>query len=763
MPAAAAAYLEGLNPEQQVAIETLDGPVLVLAGAGTGKTRVLTTRIAHILATGRAYPSQILAVTFTNKAAREMKERIGGYVGDAIEGMPWLGTFHAIGVRILRRHYELVGLKSGFTILDVDDQIRLLKQVIEAANIDKDRWPARQLAGLIDDWKNRGLTPQKVPQGEAFAFANGQGAALYGAYQARLKELNAVDFGDLLLEGLRLFQEHPDVLAEYQRRFRYILVDEYQDTNVVQYLWLRLIAQGSPNICCVGDDDQSIYGWRGAEVDNILRFETDFPGATVVRLERNYRSTGHILAAASGLISHNQGRLGKTLFTDGADGEKVTVTGVWDDEEEARGIGEDIEAFRAEGRSLNEIAILVRASFQMRAFEDRFVTLGLPYRVIGGPRFYERQEIKDAIAYLEITLNPLNDLKFERIVNVPKRGIGDTSVRRIRDLARSRGIPMFHAAREIVETEEIGGKARRSLAGLVESFDRWHRALESERHTELAELILDESGYTAMWQADKSPQAQSRLENLKELIRFMHEFESLAGFLEHVSLVMDTEQADDGQRVTLMTLHAAKGLEFDTVFLPGWEEGLFPHQRSLDESGLEGLEEERRLAYVGLTRARKLAKVSFAQNRRTRGLYQSATPSRFVDELPEEHVAVLESRSPFGGAYQNFNRGFANPYGASRFEEAAPVFENSYETPGWQRAQSQWRKQGNKPRQGPMQIDGELVASSTANTAAFDVGARVFHQKFGYGDVTEVDGNKLTVEFDKAGRKRVVDSFLQAG
>ena len=760
--APAAPYLDGLNPEQTTAIETLDGPVLVLAGAGTGKTRVLTTRIAHILASGRAYPSQILAVTFTNKAAREMKERIGGFVGEAIEGMPWLGTFHSIGVKILRRHYELVGLKSGFTILDTDDQIRLLKQVIEAENIDKDRWPARQLAGLIDDWKNRGLTPDKVPKGEDFAFANGQGARLYAVYQDRLKELNAVDFGDLLLECLRLFQQHPDVLAEYHRRFRYILVDEYQDTNVAQYFWLRLLAQGAPNICCVGDDDQSIYGWRGAEVDNILRFEADFPGAVVIRLERNYRSTGHILAAASHLIAHNKGRLGKTLFTDGDNGERVTVTGVWDDEEEARTIADEIESLAAASHSLDEIAILVRASFQMRAFEDRFVTLGLPYRVIGGPRFYERQEIKDAIAYLEITLNPLNDLRFERIVNVPKRGIGDTSVRRIRDLARARGIAMYQAAREIVETEEIAGKARRSLTNLIASFERWRGEVETQRHTDLAEMILDESGYTAMWQADKSPQAQSRLENLKELIRFMDEFDSLAGFLEHVSLVMDTDQGNDGDRVTLMTLHAAKGLEFDTVFLTGWEEGLFPHQRSLDESGLAGLEEERRLAYVGLTRARCSARVSFAQNRRTRGLYQSATPSRFIDELPEEHVDIKESSSPFGGAYANFNKGFGNPYGASRFDESATAFESSYETPGWQRAQNQWRKQGGRSRGGPMQIEGELVASSVSSSSAFDVGARVFHQKFGYGDVADVDGNKLTVDFDKAGRKRVVDSFLQS-
>ena len=533
--------------------------MLVLAGAGTGKTRVLTTRIAHILCTGRARGSEILAVTFTNKAAREMKARIGALVGGAVEGMPWLGTFHAIGVKILRRHAELVGLKSSFTILDTDDQIRLIKQVIESEGLDKDRWPARQLAALIDSWKNRGLTPDKVPRGEAFAFAEGKGAALYAAYQKRLKELNATDFGDLLLEVLRLFQQNPDVLTQYRGRFRYTLVDEYQDTNVAQYLLLRLIAAGSPNICCVGDDDQSIYGWRGAEVDNILRFEQDFPGAKVIRLERNYRSTGHILAAASGLIAHNKGRLGKTLFTDDDMGNRVGVFGVWDDEEEARTIGDDIEALRKAGRSLDDIAILVRASFQMRAFEDRFVTLGLPYRVVGGPRFYERQEIKDAIAYLEVTLNPANDLKFERIVNVPKRGLGDTAVKRVTELGRARGISLYQAAREIVETEELTGRARKSLADLLTAFERWRGRIEGMKHTELAELILDESGYTQMWQNDKSPQAHSRLENLKELIRFMHEFETLEGFIEHVSLVMDVDTADGGDRVSLMTLARRQG------------------------------------------------------------------------------------------------------------------------------------------------------------------------------------------------------------
>jgi len=784
-----AAYLDGLNPEQRLAVETLDGPLLVLAGAGTGKTKVLTSRIAHIMNMGRASAHQILAVTFTNKAAREMKHRIAAIVGPAAEGMAWLGTFHAIGVKILRHHHELVGLKSGFTILDMDDQLRLMKQVIEAEGIDKDRWPARQLANLIDSWKNRALTPDRVPAAEALSFAGGKGQVLYAAYQKRLKELNACDFGDLLVENIRLFREHPDVLESYQRRFRFILVDEYQDTNVAQYLWLRLLAQTPSstqpaNICCVGDDDQSIYGWRGAEVDNILRFDKDFPGATVIRLERNYRSTGHILAAAATLISKNTGRLGKTLFTDDALGEKVTVTGVWDDEEEARTICDHIEQERKAGANLNEVAILVRASFQMRSLEDRLVTTGLPYRVIGGPKFYERQEIRDAIAYLEVTLNPANDLKFERIVNTPKRGLGDTTIKRLRELAIAREMPMYSAAREMVQSNELTGKTRRSMSDLLTSFERWRGQVDSMRHTELAELILDESGYTAMWQADKTPQAQSRLENLKELVRFMHDFENLAGFIEHVSLVMDTSQGDDGERVSLMTLHAAKGLEFDTVFLPGFEEGLFPHQRSLDESGIEGLEEERRLAYVGITRAKKRAKISFAQNRRARGLYQSAIPSRFVDELPEDNVDVVEAKSPFGGAYKNF--GTANPFGASRFDAesdrtptggfVSPNQRSTYDTPGWQRAQARtasdsFAKPADKDaarkaarsaatRKGPLTIEGTLTASSGAQSI-YKPGERVFHDKFGYGTISAVEGNKLTINFEKAGEKHVVDSFVE--
>ncbi|MGE0007498.1 MAG: ATP-dependent helicase [Parvibaculaceae bacterium] len=747
-----APYLEGLNPEQRAAVETTDGPLLVLAGAGTGKTRVLTTRLAHILATGRAWPGQILCVTFTNKAAREMKERIGHLIGGVVEGMTWLGTFHAIGVKILRSHAALAGLKSGFSILDTDDQIRLLKQVIEASGIDEKRWPARQLASLIDNWKNRGLLPARVPAGEAHGFANGRGAELYAEYQARLRVVNAVDFGDLLLEVLHIFQDHPDVLKEYQRRFKYMLVDEYQDTNVAQYLWLRLLAQGHRNICCVGDDDQSIYGWRGAEVDNILRFEKDFPGARVIRLERNYRSTPQILGAASGLIARNESRLGKTLRTEREDGEQLTLRSHWDGDEEARAVGDDIESLQRKGERLNDMAILVRASFQMRAFEDRFITLGVPYRVIGGPRFYERQEVRDALAYFKVTASPDNDLAFERIVNVPKRGIGDTSVKRLHEFARRDGVSLYRAAEVVSRTDELPGKTRNALRDLLSSFARWRQALSGLPHVELAEIILDESGYTAMWQNDKSPEAQGRLENLKELVRSMGEFETMAGFLEHIALVMDTDSGTGEDKVNIMTLHSAKGLEFGTVFLPGWEEGLFPHQRSLDEKGRAGLEEERRLAYVGITRAKRRATISFAQNRRVRNLWQSSLPSRFVDELPEAHVEI----SPMSNSYGGYGIG---SYGASRFEERTTPFSNTYETPGWQRAQRAYAR-GEAMRSAPHIIEGQLVARETEgkNIAR---GARVFHQKFGYGRVTHVDGNKLTIDFDKAGEKRVLDSFVE--
>lgn len=754
-----APYMDGMNAEQRDAVESIDGPLLVLAGAGTGKTRVLTTRIGHILATGSAHPGQILSVTFTNKAAREMKERIGRLIGGAVEGMPWLGTFHSIGVKLLRRHAELVGLKSNFTILDTDDQIRLMKQIIKAENIDEKRWPARQLANLIDSWKNRGWSADQVPKGDVGSFANGKGGELYQAYQDRLKALNAVDFGDLLLECLNLFRKNPDVLKEYHSRFKYILVDEYQDTNVAQYMWLRLLAQGNSNICCVGDDDQSIYGWRGAEVDNILRFEKDFPGAKVIRLERNYRSTGHILGAAAGLIENNEDRLGKTLFTDTAEmGNPVIVSSVWDSEEEARAIGEDIEQLQRGGHTLNNMAILVRASFQMRSFEDRFVTLGLNYRVIGGPRFYERMEIRDALAYFRAMLQPADDLAFERIVNTPRRGLGDATLNLLHTFARARSIPLIQAAHELCQTEELKPKPRKALSDLVNSLSRWREQADNLPHTEIAEIILDESGYTEMWQNDRSADAPGRLENLKELIRSMEEFESMGGFLEHISLVMDVDTQEDYDAVSIMTLHSAKGLEFDTVYLPGWEEGLFPHQRALDESGRSGLEEERRLAYVGLTRAKKAAKIWFVSNRRIHGTWQSSIPSRFLDELPETHAEINEGDSSYGG----YGSSGGGAYGASRFD-TQDTFRNTYSTPGWQRAQQHSKTAGPKRNSGgPRTIEGELVAKSgSAASSNFALGERVFHMKFGYGLVAQIDGNKLTVDFDKAGRKKVVDSFLE--
>lgn len=780
-------YMTGLNPEQREAVETLDGPVLVLAGAGTGKTRVLTTRIAHLLETGRAYPSQILAVTFTNKAAREMKERIGVLVGGAVEGMPWLGTFHSIGVKLLRRHSELVGLRSDFTILDTDDVVRLIKQLIQAEGLDDKRWPAKQFAGMIDGWKNKGLLPPDIPEGDARAFANGKGRELYAAYQARLRTLNACDFGDLLLHPIALFRKAPDLLKEYHQRFRYILVDEYQDTNTAQYMWLRLLAQRPKdvpqNVCCVGDDDQSIYGWRGAEVENILRFDKDFPGAKVIKLERNYRSTEHILGAAGHLIAHNEGRLGKTLFTDRVDpeDEKVIVDAAWDSEEEARAVGEEIERLqRGDGRSdakkhaLNDMAILVRASFQMREFEDRFVTLGLNYRVIGGPRFYERLEIRDAMAYFRMVCQPADDLAFERIVNTPKRGLGDTTIRYLHDSARARDVPMLQAASEMIETDELKPKARKALFDVVQNFRNWQARLETVPHTELAEQILEESGYTDMWKNDKTAEAPGRLENLKELIRSMEQFESMRGFLEHVSLVMDAETNENLDAVSIMTLHSAKGLEFETVFLPGWEEGLFPHQRALDEGGRSGLEEERRLAYVGITRAKRRCHIWFVSNRRIHGLWQSTMPSRFLDELPPSHVDVAASESSSFGGY-----GGRGGYGQSRFDKADAFAGNSYSTPGWKRAQANktdatrdnWGSRSGHAverigygESGPRgrTIDGELVAKSTTDTPSkFTTGDRVFHIKFGNGNITAIEGNKLTIEFDKAGQKRVLDGFVE--
>ena len=728
-------YLVRLNPEQREAVEAVDGPVLVLAGAGTGKTRVLTTRFAHILLTRRAFPSQVLAVTFTNKAAREMRERVGAILGHPAEGL-WLGTFHALCARMLRRHAPMVGLTGSFSILDTDDQMRLLKQVMESLGLDAKRWAPQAVMAVIQRWKDRGLAPGGIPASEDSDFAQGRMREVYRAYQARLAAVNAADFGDLLLHVVEILRGNPDVLQQYHRTFRYILVDEYQDTNVVQYLWLRLLAQGHRNICCVGDDDQSIYSWRGAEVENILRFEHDFPGARIVRLEANYRSTAPILGAAAGLIANNEGRLGKTLRPgrNDADGERVSVVGLWDSDEEARMVGDRAEVLRREGNSLSEMAILVRTGAQTRAFEERLMTLGLPYKVVGGLRFYERQEIRDAIAYMRLVNQPADDLAFERIVNLPRRGVGEGALRSIHVRAREMEAPLMDAAGDLVLRGVVRGRVRESLGELLQGFARWREVLARDGHQTMLATMLDETGYTEMWKQDKSPDAPGRLDNLKELVRALSDFDTLSGFLEHVSLVMENEESSGGDRVSLMTLHAAKGLEFDTVFLPGWEEGLFPSQRTMDESGAKGLEEERRLAYVGLTRARRRAIVSHAANRRLYANWQTSIPSRFVDELPDDHVERTGS-----AALQR-----------DRMITAPSVFSNGFG--------GQFPLVARRPRT----IEAWEQPGRPARADAIPVGARVFHQKFGYGTVTATQDNRLDIAFDKAGDKRVLDRFVEA-
>ncbi|WP_421780026.1 ATP-dependent helicase [Kiloniella litopenaei] len=736
-------YLTGLNESQMDAVQTTDGPVLVLAGAGTGKTRVLTTRLAHILATGKAFPGQVLAVTFTNKAAQEMKERVASILNEPTVERWWLGTFHAIAVRMLRSHAEKVGLGTDFAIIDTDDQLRLVKQLLKENNLDDKKWPPKSVLGVIQRWKDRGQTPDHVSANEAKEFAGGRIHKIYQSYQQRMKELNACDFGDLLLHTLVIFQTYPDVLADYHRRFHYILVDEYQDTNVAQYLWLRLLAQGHQNVCCVGDDDQSIYGWRGAEVGNILRFEKDFPGAKVVRLERNYRSTGRILAAASSVISHNEGRLGKTLWTDDDDGEMIRVRGLWDGEAEARFVGEETESLQRKGQSLDQIAVLVRTGAMTREFEERFLTLGIPYRVIGGARFYERLEIRDALAYLRLVNSADDSLAFERVINTPKRGLGPAAVSVVHQLARQIETSLFKAAQEIVETDELRPAARKSMAGFVAQVERWQSLKGDMPHPELADLILEESGYLEYWQNDKSVEAKGRVENLRELVNALGEFESLPDFLEHVSLVMDTNSQQNQEMVSIMTLHGAKGLEFETVFLPGWEEGLFPNQRAMDEQGLKGLEEERRLAYVGLTRARERAIISFAANRRMHGSWASAIPSRFVDELPHEHIERESDRGIYSAPLEPSYGGFGSGRGWQ---------DNDRVSPGMQRARSY--------SSGESQLVRQAAQKVSESKSGFGRGERVFHQKFGYGVITSVEGERLTISFDKAGSKKVLSNFV---
>ena len=748
-------YLEGLNAPQREAVLATEGPVLMLAGAGTGKTAALTTRLAHIIRTRRAWPSEVLCVTFTNKAAREMKERVGHLLGPGAEGLPWLGTFHSIAAKLLRRHAELVGLQPNYTIIDTDDQLRVLKQLIKAEGLDEKRWPARLLASCIDRWKNKGLNPADLGAAESEAYAGGQGQKFYQLYQDRLKALNACDFGDLLLHMLNVLRTHREILEQYQQRFKYILVDEYQDTNQVQYLWLRLLAQGHRNICVVGDDDQSIYSWRGAEVTNILRFEQDFPGAKVIKLEQNYRSTPDILAAASGLIDANSQRLGKTLWTQRNGGDKVRVIGVWDGPEEARRVGEEAERLQREGASLSQVAILVRAQFQTREFEDRFIAIGLNYKIVGGYRFYERTEVRDALAYLRLIAQPSDDLAFERIYNTPKRGLGDKTLEKLHRHARARNVPLALAALEIVDSDELPARARATLLALMRNFARWREAASTLSPAELVRTLLDESGYTDALQADKSADSAGRLENLAELARALEEYETLGDFLEHVSLVMDNDAADDAEKLTIMTIHAAKGLEFDYLFLVGWEEGVFPSQRAMDEGGLASLEEERRLAYVAITRARKQCTILHAANRRIYGQWTSSIPSRFIADLPAAHVTQENTMTGGASLWRAQFSEHSDPF--AHVAQAQPS-RTMTRGPGWQRASAQ-----------PFDPAPRRIAETTRSAASFaakprgdiEPGARVFHEKFGYGVVTGQEGNKLEIEFETAGPKRVIDSFVK--
>ncbi len=747
-------YAARLNPPQREAVLTTEGPVLMLAGAGTGKTAALTARLAHLVATGRAWPSQILCVTFTNRAAREMRQRVAGHLGDLAEGMQWLGTFHSICAKMLRRHAELVGLQQNYTIIDTDDQLRLLKQLITENDLDEKRWPARQLAGLIDRWKNRGLNPEDLDAAENESYANGRGQQFYRLYQERLKALNACDFGDLMLHMLNIFRRYREVLEDYQRRFKYILVDEYQDTNAVQYLWLRLLAQAHKNICVVGDDDQSIYSWRGAEVANILKFEKDFPGAKVVKLEQNYRSTPHILGAASGLIRANSERHEKTLWTEANHGEKVRVIGVWDGPEEARRVGEEIERLEREGARLDQVAILVRAQYQTREFEDRFIQIGLGYRIVGGFRFYERAEIRDALAYLRVIAQPQDDLAFERIYNQPKRGLGAKTLEKMHQHARRTGMPMAAVSLQLADSDELPARAAATIGGLLRQFLHWREQAEQVTAADLLRMVLDETGYSEMLQKERTAEAAGRLENLSELARAMEEYETLGDFLEHVSLVMDNDAADDGEKVTIMTMHAAKGLEFEHVFLPGWEEGVFPSQRALDEGGLASLEEERRLAYVAITRARRRCTILHAANRRIYGQWTSSIPSRFIEDLPAEHI---DQHTTLTGGASLWRANWTESEDPFAHVSRDRPERSSHRGPGWQRALSTgYRAKQIRVREN-MRSAARFAAKPRSDIA---IGARVFHEKFGYGTVTDQEGNKLEIEFEHSGTKRVIDSFV---
>lgn len=771
-------FLDELNPEQTEAVLKTEGPLLVLAGAGTGKTKVLTTRLAYILNNNNVRPWNCLVVTFTNRAANEMKERVRQYIGDTVNSV-WLGTFHSICVKILRKYPEQVGLKPNFTILGEDDQKRVIKKILQDNNIDEKQYTPQDILERISRYKDKGLTIQKIEAD----YKSNLTAFIYKEYQTRLVELNCVDFGDILLYVLDMLMKNPEILNEYQERFKYIMVDEYQDTNVTQYLLLRLLSQKYRNLCCVGDDDQSIYSWRGAEIENILKFNEDFPEATTIRLERNYRSTANILATASAVISHNTKRLGKTLKVaehspvSDCKNEKIQVISLYSGDDEARYIAQKIENLHYDNFSYEQMAILVRTASQTRAFEEIFIKEAIPYKVIGGLKFYERTEIRDMLAYFRLILQPSDDLAFERIINKPTRGIGEKTVDKFRDRAKLDRIPLYQAMLNLVEEDVFSGKTKNALETFIAHMTEWRKVMQAIPLGDFAEQVFEESGYQAMLEADKSVEAPGRIENIKELINVMSDTEvypTLSDFLEHVSLIIDNEYSDNANKVIISTLHAAKGLEFDIVFLPGWEEGLFPHQKCLDCGGEDGIEEERRLAYVAITRAKQLLFISMAFNRRLYGQMQNNLPSRFLNELPPACINLVNNTgygapksnnygSAYGGrkeyynksndGYRNnssYSRGYGNTYKKQNgyFDSYDSVAYDNYSDDDYESNYTYNRKQNN---------DYFYQAKKSSPL----VGIRVYHPSFGYGKIINVEGDKCEVFFDKFGKKKIMGSFLE--
>ena len=733
-------YLNSLNNQQKLAVTSTEGPLQVLAGAGSGKTKVLTTRIAHLIQEKKCFGQQILCVTFTNKAANEMRERVVKLVNSKSVAFPWLGTFHSICNKMLRRNAEAVGLKPNFTIIDTLDQIKLIKNILESENIDIKKNPPKQIAYYIDQWKNKSLLPEDIRlNNKDFNLSNA--LKIYKVYQKRLQIMNCVDFGDLILHVVTILKKFEDIKKIYQKNFKYILVDEFQDTNFVQNLWLKLLTSDRENICVVGDDDQSIYSWRGAEVKNILEFKTNFKNTITVKLEQNYRSTKNILSSATSLISNNKDRLTKEIWSDLGDGNKVKIKSYFDGVSEANGISDVIEQYLTSKYKLNSVSILVRAAFQTRELEERFIKIGLPYRIIGGLKFYERAEIKDALGYLRLINQSNDDISFERIINTPKRSIGNNSVKKIHQYARQKGLCLLDASQEILKENILKPKTVKNLKTFITNIISWKKNSEKFDHITLLETVLDESGYTSMLKTEKTPEADAKLENLKELKASMKSYTSLNDFLENISLQTAIDEKWDGEKINIMTIHSAKGLEFDAVFLPGWEEGLFPHQKSIDEKGAEGIEEERRLAYVAITRAKQELYISFANQRKFYGRqndnydFYSSIQSRFIDEIDNEYteISIDESSDDDFIFDQDFN------------------VESKKNSPGWNRLKNNIKNN---------EENSVKTITLSENLTKYTVGETVKHEGFGTGKIIHIDGNKLLINFNEQGEKKVIDKFV---